>query len=487
MKTRAMAAILLACVLAGCTPTLKIQSGGPPAKPFNPYATQQTPTSPWITLVNPETSLPGTPEPSGTPPLLEPPAISIIVTPESPGRWPSPGRYGVPPTPSTAIPRPLSPISIPSDAVNILLLGSDRRQTTFRTDTILILSLIPSKRAAVLISVPRDLYLYLPGVTTQRINAAVLYGDIYGYPGGGWQLLYDTVLYNLGIEIHHHALVEMEGFSDLVDTLGGVEVNVSCAYTDWRLKKPSLDPEDADNWSLFTVPAGVIHMDGDYALWYARARKKSSDLDRARRQQEVLRAMYRRILRLDLIPRIPDLYDNLTELVSTDMNVLDLLRLAPLTARIKLSQVRSRFIGSRLLRGWKTPAGAQVYLPRRRDLRDFLQGAFDFETPDPLVPEAAVTIEVRNASSNPDWDVLAAERLQYLGYDTAVGPEFEPSDIPTYLIDYDVAPKETRAEILDALGLSKKVVSTLPDPSSPFAYRLVIGDNYNPCFKPNLQ
>jgi LCP family protein required for cell wall assembly len=487
MKTRAMAPILLAFLLAGCSPILKIQSGGPPAKPFNPYVTQQTPTSPWITLLHPESPLPSAPGPSDTPPPLEPPPISVIVTPESPGHWPPPRTYGSPPTPSTAIPRPMSPIGMPSDAVNILLLGSDRRQTTFRTDTILILSLIPSKRAAVLISVPRDLYLYLPGVTTQRINAAVMYGDIYGYPGGGWQLLNDTILYNLGIQIHHHALVEMQGFSDIVDTLGGVDVHVACEYTDWRLRSPRLDPEDADNWSLFTAPAGVVHMDGDYALWYARARKKSSDLDRARRQQEVLRAMYRQILRLDLIPKIPDLYDDLTKVVATDLNLLDLLRLAPLTARIKLSQVRSRFIGSRLLLGWKTPDGAQVYLPRRSALRDFLQQAYDFDTPDLLVPEAAVTIEVRNASSNPDWDVLAAERLQYLGYDSAVGPEFEPSDIPTYLIDYGISRPETRAQIVSALGLSKDVISTLPDPSSPFAYRLVIGDNYNPCFKPNLQ
>lgn len=486
MKARATAFLLL-LILAGCAPILKVQSGGPPAKPFNPYLTQETPTSPSIRVVHPdeadETSL----SPSATHPLLEPPPISVTTTPEPPRNWPSPLTYGYPPTPSMSIPRPMPMVNLPTDAVSIALLGSDRRQRTFRTDTIVILTLIPSQRAAVMLSVPRDLYLYLPGMTTQRINAAVMYGQIYGYPGGGWQLLYDTIEYNLGIKIHHHAMVEMQGFEDLVDTLDGVDVHVACEYTDWRLRSPSLDPEDEDNWYLYTMPSGVRHMDGDLALWYARSRKKSSDLDRARRQQEVLRAMYRQILRLDLIPKLPQLYDDVTDIVTTDLNLLDMLRLAPMTARIRLSQVRSRFIGSRYLRGWKTPAGAQVWLPRRQALRDFLREVYSFGTPDMIVPEGTISIEVRDASGNDDWDVLAVERLEYLGYEAAVGPKFDPSEIPTYLIDYGIAPEETRAEIIDALGLRRDVVSTLSDPSSPFAYRLVIGEDYNPCFKPNLR
>src|SRR5512142_639764 len=215
------------------------------------------------------------------------------------------------------------------DTVNFLLIGSDRRPGgSFRTDTMVIAILRPHDGPVSLLSVPRDLWVSIPGWENQRINTAYQHGISVGYPSGGPGLLKDTILYNLGIRIDHTAMVEFDGFRQIVDTLGGVDVPVACPYTDWRLISPDLDPENENNWHLYTTGPGVVHMDGDLALWYARSRQKSNDFDRGRRQQEVLRALFTQGLKAGTLTRIPELYNDLRSTVETDLSLGDLLQLA---------------------------------------------------------------------------------------------------------------------------------------------------------------
>ena len=158
---------------------------------------------------------------------------------------------------------PVAPLN-DQETVNFLLIGSDRRPGgSFRTDTMVIAMLRPKEGQVSMISIPRDLWVYIPTSGNQRINTAYQYGEIYGYAGGGPGLLKDTILYNLGIQIDHTAMVEFTGFQHIIDTLGGIDVPVACPYTDWRLIDPSYDPNYEDNWWLYTVGPGVVHMDGD--------------------------------------------------------------------------------------------------------------------------------------------------------------------------------------------------------------------------------
>jgi LCP family protein required for cell wall assembly len=319
----------------------------------------------------------------------------------------------------------------------------------------------------------------------QRINVAFRLGETLNYPGGGPGLIADTIRYNFGIPVHHFAKVEMSGFSRIVDALGGVDVHVNCPYTDWRLRSPNLNQEDERNWRLYTVNSGVIHMDGDLALWYARSRRLSSDFDRSRRQQEVLRALYRQLLQIDLITRIPDVYGELRDTVTTDIDLSALLSLAPLAARINTADIRSRFIGRDQVTSWRVPSsGAQVLVPKAGPIQALVSDAFDFDVTDDLVPAASIAVEVLNASGRADWGNLAAERLNYAGFQAFVG-SLEPTDDPsTYLIDFGLAPLEASGEILAAFGLSDSRLVHLPDSASPFAFRLVVGDDHNPCFDP---
>ncbi len=464
MTPRRAVPLLLALLAAGCN--LFQHSGAAVLPPPKGTATPRTDTGPPVVTPTAPARVPSAPDLHRT--------------------WPAPLTYGtVTPIP-TVIPTPVEPFPFDPGVTNILLIGSDRRQgTSFRTDTLILVSIQPGGRGAALLSIPRDLFVYLPGFSMQRINSAYTNGEQHGYPGGGPALLADTILYNLGIPVHYQARIEMDGFRQVIDTLGGIDVRVTCPYTDWRLKSPDLPPEDEANWELFATSAGVVHMDGDYALWYARARAHSSDFDRARRQQEVLRASYRQALRLELITHVPELYLDLTSMVSTDIPLPVLVELAAMAPRLSPAEIRSRFLGRDQVTGWRVPVnGAQVLLPNAEAIRLLLEDAFRFDPADALIPQSFTTVEIIGEAANPDMAWLAAERLEYYGFRTHVGQAIDAPGGQTHLIDFGLATAETRDELLAVLGLPAAAVELQSDPASPFPFRLVVGTAYDPCFDP---
>jgi hypothetical protein len=192
---------------------------------------------------------------------------------------------------------------------------------------------------------------------------------------------------------------------------------MACPYSDWRLNNPKRPVENPKNWEMYTVGPGVVHMDGDLALWYARSRLHSSDFDRGRRQQELLRALYARALDLDVVPRLPELYTQMRESITTDISLNDLLSLAPLVAQLRSAHIRSFYINNKLVTpGW-SPEGASVLYPNKREIQAMLEEALSTPRPADLEHLAQV-VEVCNATSNPGWEFLAAERLHYAGYST---------------------------------------------------------------------
>src|SRR3970282_2087117 len=113
----------------------------------------------------------------------------------------------------------------------------------------------------------------------------------------------------------------------------------------------------------YTVGPGVVHMDGDLALWYARSRKRSSDFDRGRRQQETLRSIYARVLPTGTIARLPALYRDLTGIVETDITLTEMLQLALYAPKLTNADFRSYYIRPPLVSAWTTEGGASVQLP----------------------------------------------------------------------------------------------------------------------------
>ena len=247
-----------------------------------------------------------------------------------------------------------------SDQVTILLLGSDQRpyEGGFRTDTIILLILKPSEGTASMVSFPRDLYVEIPYHGENRINTAMVYG--------GFPLLNQTLHINFGVYAQHYVMVNFWAFVQIIDSLGGIDVHVAVPLTDHR-----------EGYGEYTVPAGTVHMDGETALWYARSRYTSSDFDRTRRQQEVIRAIFERLLSLNAVERAPQIYDTYVQNVSTDLTLNDITPLIPLA--IKLTDpttINNYYIGPSLVTPWTTPGGAQVLLPDKYGIQNLIRQAF---------------------------------------------------------------------------------------------------------------
>lgn len=437
---------------------------GPTPTPFQPVF--PTPTG---TILPTPTNLPFIPATA----TLEP-AIAELTSPAS--------------LPTLDMQLALTPVAPLDDqeTVNFLLIGSDRRPGgSFRTDTMVIAMLRPKEGQVSIISIPRDLWVYIPEWGNQRINTAYQHGVSYNYPGGGPGLLKDTILFNLGIRIDHTAMVEFDGFQHIIDTLGGIDVPVACPYTDWRLIDPSYNPHIEDNWWLYTVGPGVVHMDGDLALWYARSRMKSSDFDRGRRQQETLRAIYARVLQTDTIARIPALYNDLTSIVETDITLTQMLQLALYAPRLTNADFRSYYIRPPLVSSWITSGGAYVLLPNEAAMSAMLQEAMAHSQR--AVERQATVIEIQNGTPNDGWDELAASRLNYAGYETQITPADRRDYGFSTLLDLNAVTDTNRNNsILNILTLPPANLAVIPDATSPVHYRLTLGADYQPCFRPEV-
>jgi hypothetical protein len=223
-------------------------------------------------------------------------------------------------------------------------------------------------------------------------------------------------------------------------------------------------------------------MDGDLALWYARSRKKSSDFDRGRRSQDVLRALYARSLQTDTFSKIPELYTAFINSVITDLSLADVLQLVPLAGSLGNADIRSYYIGRNLVSNWTTQGGASVLQPNGPAIQSMLQQAL--APADPLPEVEAMTIEVRNGTTNTGWDALAAERLNFAGYNTRLAAAERQDFSTTWL--YDLSPSgdpESATPLLAILGLQPAAYISAPTQADvPFV--LIVGADYQPCFNP---
>src|SRR5688572_4779941 len=444
-------------------------NASPTPTPFQPSLV--TPTQPSLFSFDANSSSPLI-FPSETPSQTPVPQLSPTATISPEQLFPT--QAAPPPQPLIVDPASLPPLTN-NETINFLLIGSDRRPTgtSHRTDTMLIAIVWYKEGQVSLISIPRDLWIYIPSVGMQRINTAYQSGEA-GYPGGGMGLLKDTILQNLGIRIDHTAMVEFDGFRRIVDTLGGIEMPVACAYTDWRLIDPSYDPNNENNWWLYTVGPGQVYMDGDLALWYARSRSKSSDFDRGRRQQEVLRTLFQKALQTDTFSKIPQLYNDLSSTVVTDVGLSDLLGLAPYAVNFSNANIRSYYIRPPYVAGWTTPGGASVLLPQEDALRQMLTEATTL-SPYATVRET-ITVEVQNGSYFETMESLAASRLNYAGYQTTTAFADNRNYANSVLVDFTAGQDATqRQAILNVLGTYSANIISLPDPNSTVQYRVILG------------
>jgi len=207
-----------------------------------------------------------------------------------------------------------------ADLINIMLVGQDSRgNTRERSDTMILVSINPNTGEVAMISFMRDLYVQIPGYYDNRMNAA--------YAFGGFPLLYEVMEVNFGITCDGGIEVNFEGFKDIVDVIGGVDVELT--YGEAQV--------------VGTYVEGVNHLDGEQALTYARIRKLDSDFGRTNRQRTVLQAILNKVRHLS-VTELFSLVNTCMEFVTTDMTNAEILDIAkvtlPLLSNLELQSYR---------------------------------------------------------------------------------------------------------------------------------------------------
>jgi len=315
------------------------------------------------------------------PTATRPPLVSAAIAPTT-----APGETTLPTSPPqpTSTRDPAAEIADwPPGKFNILLLGIDQRSALneagpFRTDTLMIVSVDSVRKTAGVLSIPRDLWVNIPGFQPGRINTANSLGDANGYPGGGPALAAATVRQTLGIPVEKYILINFDVFISLVDTVApdGTEICV----------REVIDDPDYPDAGLGTIPVrfdpGCQILDSERLLQYARTRaSQGSDFDRAARQQDVLRALRDKVLSVggitSFIGQAPTLWDELTGSLKTNLTLDEILSLGKLVQDIPQENIHFGVIDNLYVDLAATSGGDQVLVPKLNAIRLLIQQVFN--------------------------------------------------------------------------------------------------------------
>jgi LCP family protein required for cell wall assembly len=292
---------------------------------------------------------------------------SLTALPEKTRVWPGPAE-----TPVTPVPDPMQGANLHDEVESIVLLGLDQDfPFSGRTDAMYLILYNRRTSMASVISIPPDLFVYVPGYSMQRVNSA--------YPVGGTQLVEDTLEYNLGIVPDHYLLVQLSDFSRLVDAVGGIDVVVIDDLSD----PCNLTP-------------GSVHMNGDQAFCYAVHRRGADDIERNRRQLQVMRAFFLRLLMDGEIAHLPELYADFKDTVQTDLTLIDLLGDVPLAIQLADPQRMAYYqISWDEVTQWLMPGRAKtiVLLPKREAIQILIQEAVAFVMSPAPYSDLAATLQ----------------------------------------------------------------------------------------------
>jgi len=377
------------------------------------------------------------------------------------------------------------PVWTDTDRITVLILGIDERvqeEDFWRTDTMMLATLDPVTMQAGVLSIPRDLWVPIPGYTENRINTAHFLGDAYKHPGGGPALAVETVEYNLGIEIDYYVRLNFQAFVDFVDRIGGITIDVPETIHD------PLYPTADYGYQLFHVDAGVHHFYGEEALKYARTRHSSGgDFDRARRQQQVIKAVFKRVTEANLLPQlaseVPEILQILEKSVKLDpkLQLDEIIALGALAVKINADDICFRVIDERSTLTKTTMDEWQILIPLRDEMRRVRDEVFGLigngEVTQTLEGEAA-TLSVLNGTQTgglafSTYQFLEANGLRVLAYDNA-----DRQDYDTSLVILNRDKPMTAQHILSILKLPQSAIVHGNNPTAAHDIVVILGADY---------
>jgi polyisoprenyl-teichoic acid--peptidoglycan teichoic acid transferase len=228
---------------------------------------------------------------------------------------------------------------------NLLILGIDRvpeGTALGRSDTMILVSVIPLKPTVSMLSIPRDLWVSIPGIGENRINTAHFYAEA-EQAGSGPAAAVQTVEENFNIQGLYYVRLRFDAFLQVIDAMGGVSLSL---------------PEDMGG-----LPAGQHHLDGTGALAFVRHRKNSDDFFRMAQSQFMMRTVIRQIISPVSWPRMPAVIEAVFSTVDTNLPVWQWPRIGLAILRAGQSGINSRTIDRTMTTDFTTDQGANVLMP----------------------------------------------------------------------------------------------------------------------------
>lgn len=332
--------------------------------------------------------------------------------------------------------------------INVLLLGigGAGHDAPNLSDTIMMASIDPKTKDVAMISIPRDLYVQIPGRGYGKINSA--------HAAGGPALSSRVVSRVLDQPIHYYAVIDFAGFKQAIDAVGGIEVVVD---------KPLYDPTypcdgGRRRYCPLKLKAGKQFMNGSTALRYARSRKTTSDFDRAKRQQKVLMALREKSLQASTLTnpvKLSGLIDALGGHVKTDLQINEVKALAELGRDVDKNRIESHVLDTApdglLVDGTgRIPGAGSIELPKA--------GAFDYSEIaafaaniflERYIKSEAALIEVQNGTAVPGLATTVAESLR-AGHFKVLDPGNADQEFArTHIYDYTNGQKPQTVRALE--------------------------------------
>ena len=373
---------------------------------------------------------------------------------------------------------------------NILLLGMGGKNHPggMLSDTIIVISINWKTKQVAMITIPRDLWVKIPGYGYAKINEAYAYGENNKTSGGGGKVSSDVVSEILGIPIHYFVSADFEGFKKLVDNIGGIDV-----INEKDLYDPSYPADNMIDYDPFKLSAGAHHLDGATALKYARCRKGNcgDDFGRGSRQLQVIKAIKDQTLSLNILSnpkKLVDLMNIAGDHIRTNMSVQEIKSLADVQKDLDTQNIISKVLDTSADGPLVSPpqdGRGSIILPKKgqgnyTDLQKIARDIFGVSSSSAAVQGESINknfkIEVLNGSNRIGKAKAAAKVLEKDGYEVSrIGDAINSYDTSIVYNCADKTAEQTAQDIAEILSAEVKTKTVC----SGIDLQVIVGVNNN--------
>ena len=373
--------------------------------------------------------------------------------------------------------------------VTILLMGLDYRdweqQNDYsRSDTMILLTLDPASKTAGILSIPRDMWVAIPGFQHGKINTAYYLGEAYKLPGGGPALATKTVEQFLGVPINYYAQIDFGAFVSFIDEIGGVTVDVPQTITVDLLGGDGVKTKK-------TLQPGRQNLPGEWALAYARARHtEDGDFDRARRQQQVIMGIRERMLDRGMLPtiiqKVPTLFQQLKSGIHTNLGLDEAIRLALAAKDIPEENIKRGVLGTDTILFGFSPDNLSILIPipdKVHLLRDQIftaTGSMKPATPGDVLQRMRAEnakLAVFNGSSDDTLTKRTVEYLENQGANIIDSGQADKAYTTTTIIDHTGSPF-TLGYLTELFSNPYLKIYSRFEPDSPVDVEIYLGTDW---------